>query len=79
MRQDSFELTEQLTSLYDGLSYVRQTLTIPSQNSNVDLSVVPIHIDPLLSTHYLPKPRSDSEPNILTDRQRIITIIEDLQ
>jgi hypothetical protein len=79
MRQDDLELKEQLTTLYDSLCNLRQTLTNPSTNSNIDISTIPIQIDSPTSSCYLPKPRSDSEPNILADRQRIITIIEDLQ
>ena len=73
MREDDLELTEQLTSLYDNLCHLRQTLTNPPALSNTDISVLPIPID------YQTKPRSDSEPNILSDRQRILTIIDDFQ
>ncbi|CAF3136333.1 unnamed protein product [Rotaria socialis] len=79
MRQDDLELTEQLTSLYDGLCHLRQTLTIPPTTSNRDISTIPIHIDSPTSTYHHPKQRSDSEPNILTTRLRLITIIDDLQ
>ena len=78
MRQDDLELTEQLTSLYNGLSHLRQTLTNRQFDSSRDISVVPIHIDSSMSTHYHSKKRSVSEPNILIDRQCIITIIDDL-
>ncbi|CAF1088553.1 unnamed protein product [Rotaria sordida] len=79
MRQDDLELTEQLTSLYDDLYNLRQILTNPQINSNRDITDIPIHIDSSKSTYFYSKQRSDSEPNILTDRLRLITIIDDLQ
>jgi hypothetical protein len=79
MRQDDLELTEQLTGLYDSLCNLRQSLTNPQTNSNTDMSIIPIQIDSPTSTRYQTKPRSDSEPNILTDHQRILAIIEDFQ
>lgn len=79
MREDDLELTEQLTSLYDGLCSLRQSLTISQTNSNRDISTVPIHIDSPTSITYPTKQRSDSEPNILNNRLRLITIIDDLQ
>ena len=36
-------------------------------------------IEPSTSNRYHSKQRSDSEPNILSDRQRILTIIDHLQ
>ena len=79
MRQDDLELTEQLTSLYDSLCQLRQTLTNSQIDSTLDVSVIPIRIDSPTSAGYHSKPRSDSEPNILSDRQRIITFSDDLQ
>lgn len=80
MRQDDLDLIEQFTTLYDSLCHLRQTLSNPQTNSTTDISTIPILIDSPTSTRYLlTKPRSDSEPNILSDRQRIITIIDDLQ
>jgi hypothetical protein len=79
MRQDDEELTEQLTSLYDDLCHLRQTLTNTQSNSNTDVGIIPIQIDSPTSSRYQTKQRSDSEPNILSDRQRMLTIIDDLQ
>ena len=77
MREDDVELTEQLTSIYDGLCQLRQTLTNPSTISNTDISTIPIYLDASSALFYETKPRSDSEPNTLSDRQRIVTIVED--
>jgi len=79
MREDDVELTEQLTSLYDNLCHLRRTLTNPPTSSNTDIYIMPIQIDSPTSIYYQTKPRSDSEPNTLSDRQRIITILDDLQ
>jgi hypothetical protein len=80
MRQDDLELTEKLTSVYSGLYHLRQSLTNPQTNSNTDIATVSIQIDsPTLSPPYPSKQRSDSEPNILSDRQRLMTVIDDLQ
>jgi hypothetical protein len=79
MRQDDIELTEQLTCLYDSLCHLRQSLTNPQTNSNTDISIIPIQIDSPTSSLYQSKQRADSDPNILTDRQRILAIIDDLQ
>ena len=79
MREDDLELTEQLTSLYDNLCHLRQTLTNPPTSSNTDIYIMPIQIDPPPSIYYQTKPRSDSEPNTFFDRQRILAIIDDLQ
>ncbi|CAF3584840.1 unnamed protein product [Rotaria sp. Silwood2] len=79
MRQDNHELTEQLTSLYDDLCYLRQTLTNPQTNSSRDITGITIHINPPTSTYFHPKQRSDSEPNILADRLRLVKILDDLQ
>jgi len=80
MRQDDLELTEKLTSVYNGLCHLRQSLTNPQTNSNTDIATVSIQIDsPTLSPPYPSKQRSDSEPNILSDRQRLMTVIDDLQ
>jgi hypothetical protein len=79
MREDDIELTEQLTSLYDSLCHLRQSLTNPPTSSNTDIYIMPIQIDSPTSIYYQTKPRSDSEPNTLSDRQRIITILDDLQ
>lgn len=70
------ELTDQLTSLYENLCQLRHSLTNQTTNSNNDISTIPIYID---SSFYPAKPRSDSEPNTLADRQRIVTIVEDLK
>ncbi len=78
MRQDDLELAEQLATLYDSLCHLRQTLTNPQTNSNTDISTIQIQIDSPTSTRYI-KPRSDSEPNILSVRQRALAVIEDLQ
>ncbi|CAF1219322.1 unnamed protein product [Rotaria sp. Silwood1] len=79
MRQDDLELAEQLTSLYDDLCRLRQILTNSQLNYNRDIIDLPIHIDSSTSSYFHPKQRSDSEPNILSDRLRLITILDDLQ
>lgn len=73
------KLTEQLTSLYENLSQLRQSLTNPTINSNNDISTIPIYIDSSILPFYQTKPRSDSEPNTLVDRQRIVAVVEDLK
>jgi hypothetical protein len=79
MREDNLELTEQLISLYDSLCHLRQTLTNPQTNSTTDISMIPTQIDSPTLILYQTKPRSDSEPNTLSDRQRIIAVIDELQ
>jgi hypothetical protein len=79
MREDDLELADQLTSLYDNLCHLRQTLTNPHTNSSTDILTIPNQIDSPTSSCYITKPRSDSEPNILTDRQRVIAVVEELQ
>ena len=73
------ELTEQLTSLYENLCQLRQSLTNPTTYSNNDISTIPIYIDSSILPFYQTKPRSDSEPNTLIERQRIVTVVEDLK
>jgi hypothetical protein len=70
------ELTEQLTNLYNDLCHIRQTLA--NTQSNINLNTTSL-IESSTSNRYHSKQRSDSEPNILTDRQRILTIIDHLQ
>ncbi|CAF1550637.1 unnamed protein product [Adineta steineri] len=80
LRQDDLELTEKLMSVYDGLCHLRQTLTNSQINSTTDISTtIPIQIDSPTSSRYHTKQRSDSEPNILSDRRRMITVTEELQ
>ncbi|CAF3471698.1 unnamed protein product [Rotaria sp. Silwood1] len=76
IRQDDIELTEKLTNLYNGLCHIRQSLINTQSNSNLNTTSL---IEPSTSNRYHSKQRSDSEPNILSDRQRILTIIDDLQ
>lgn len=79
LRQDDLELTDQLTFLYDRLCHIRQTLTGSQRNSTMDIPTVDVQTDSLLSDRYYAKPRSDSEPNILSDRQSFKAVIEDFQ
>ncbi|UJR38365.1 hypothetical protein I4U23_031035 [Adineta vaga] len=79
MRQDDDELTEKLMSVYNGLCQLRQSMTTPQLNSNTDIAAIPAGLDSPSLSRYPSKQRSDSEPNILSDRQRMITVIEELQ
>ncbi|CAF1661155.1 unnamed protein product, partial [Adineta ricciae] len=79
IRQDDEELTEKLMSIYNGLCQLRQSMTTSQRNSNMDIAAMSTGVDPPSLSPYQTKQRSDSEPNILSDRQRIITVIEELQ
>ncbi|CAF0927065.1 unnamed protein product [Rotaria sordida] len=76
IRQDNIELTKQLTNVYNDLCHIRQSLICTQSNSNLNTTSL---IETSTSNRYHSKQRSDSEPNILSDRQRILTIINDLQ
>ncbi|CAF1103992.1 unnamed protein product [Adineta ricciae] len=79
IREDNMDLTEQLTLLYNDLCHIRRILSNTQQsNVNLNLNTTSL-IEPSTSSRYHPKQRSDSEPNILSDRQRVVTIIDDLQ
>jgi len=54
-------------------------LTGSQRNSTMDIPTVDVQTDSLLSDRYYAKPRSDSEPNILSDRQSFKAVIEDFQ
>ncbi|CAM2701079.1 unnamed protein product [Rotaria socialis] len=76
IRQDNIELTEKLTILHNDLCHIRQSLICTHSNSNRNTTSL---IETSTANRYHPKQRSDSEPNILSDRQRTLTIIDDLQ
>lgn len=76
IRQENIQLTEQLTNLYSDLCHIRQILADTHSTSHLNTTSL---IEPSTSNRYHSKQRSDSEPNILTDRQRILTIIDHLQ
>jgi hypothetical protein len=77
---DDLELTQRLTVLYEDLRYLRESLEVIPSACNMNLptsltsSIEGVAFNPKSS-----KPRSGSEPNILTNRRRVITIIDDFQ